>query len=185
MLKKILIGIVGLVVLLAVVGLLIPSSYRVERSIQINAPVETVFAQVVDVKNWENWSPWKEQDPTINTTYGDVTSGIGGHFSWTSENSGDGSLTITEVEENRKIKTDLDFGDQGTANGFWMFTQNDEGVKVTWGFSGDFGYNLMGRYIGLMMDSFAGPDLEKGLANLKKTAEAMPVPETEQITEKQ
>lgn len=56
---------------------------------------------------------------------------------------------------------------------------------MTWGFSGDFGYNLMGRYIGLMMDWFAGPDFEKGLAKLKTTAEAMPAQEMQQFTEKQ
>ena len=32
--------------------------------------------------------------------------------------------------------------------------------------------NLIGRYFGLMMEKWLGPDYEKGLENLKRVAEA-------------
>jgi hypothetical protein len=51
-----------------------------------------------------------------------------------------------------------------------------EGVKVTWTFQGDAGKNPIGRYMGLMIESFLGPQYERGLANIKKIAESLPVP---------
>jgi hypothetical protein len=42
---------------------------------------------------------------------------------------------------------------------------------VTWAFDTDFGYNLVGRYFGLMLPRSIGADYEKGLANLKDLAE--------------
>ena len=35
-----------------------PSEYRIVRSATIDAPPETVFAQVNDFHAWEAWSPW-------------------------------------------------------------------------------------------------------------------------------
>ena len=81
-------------------------------------------------------------------------------------------MEIVKSVENRSIRTALDFAEQGQAMAEWTFEPvSESSVKVTWAFSGDSGWNLMGRYFGLFMDSFIGPDFERGLANLKKLAE--------------
>ncbi len=183
MLKKILMGLVGLIVILVIIGLVLPSGYSMQRSIVINAPVDVIFGQVVELQNHSAWSPWEAADSTIVNTYGELTMGVGATASWTSENSGEGTMEITEVVENTSIATALDFKDEGTANGAWTFEETEEGVNVTWGFSGDSGYNLIGRYMALMMEKMVGPQFEAGLAALKEVSEAMPVEAPEEMTE--
>jgi hypothetical protein len=35
-----------------------PADFRVTRSASIDAPPEVVFAQVNDLRKWNDWSPW-------------------------------------------------------------------------------------------------------------------------------
>lgn len=54
-LKRILIGILAIIVLLVIVAFFLPSKAYVERSIVINAVPRIVFDQVNTLKNWEKW----------------------------------------------------------------------------------------------------------------------------------
>jgi hypothetical protein len=51
------------------------------------------------------------------------------------------------------------------------FLPGPDSTHVTWYADGDMGFNPINRYFGLFMDGFIGPDLAKGLANLKKKVE--------------
>ncbi len=169
--KGILIALLVLIVVLGVVGIFLPSEYRVERSVVIDAPMETVFSNVNTVSKHELWSPWKDEDPSMKFTFNDIPAGEGASYSWTSDNMGEGSLTIIESIQNKGIKTDLDFGEMGAANGYYTFSKVDGGVKVVQGFTGDAGYNIPERYVNMFMDSMVGPMFEKGLAKLKVLSE--------------
>jgi hypothetical protein len=170
-LKIALLSVVALAALLAIVGVFLPSKYGTERSILIKAPVEDVFMLVNDLEKMQLWSPWRANDDTMQVTYGDVKKGLGAVMSWTSVKSGNGSMVISESIPFESVVTDLDFMDMGTARARFTFQPTQEGVKATWGFEGDAGWNLMGRYMGLMMDHFVGKDYDQGLTALKKVAE--------------
>ena len=154
------------------VGFLLPSDYGAERSIVVAAPPEVVFDQVNDLRKNEAWSPWKAKDDTMAITYSDEPVGEGAWYSWTSKNSGSGKLVITRSVRGEALETSLDFAEQGKAQGYWKFEAVDGGTKVTWGLRGNSGMNVAGRYMGLMMDRFVGPDFEDGLARLKRECEA-------------
>src|SRR5690606_3612297 len=98
-LKWLLIVVGSLIVLLLLVALLLPSEFRVERSIVIEATPETVYEQVVDLNNWPNWSPWNAMEPTAEYTVSGAQRGVGAVSSWKGEVIGTGTLTIVEVEE--------------------------------------------------------------------------------------
>ncbi|MBI2602261.1 MAG: SRPBCC family protein [Deltaproteobacteria bacterium] len=171
-LRKILLLVIIVMALLIVGGFFLPSEYSMQRSTVINAPIDRVYNLVADLSRNETWSPWKAKDPTVEITLGEQTSGPGASYTWVSENSGKGRLTITELIPNYSIKTSLDFMDQGTqAEGLWQFEPSPEGIHVTWMMKGDVGRNIVGRYFGLVMDMMAGRDFEMGLANLKEIAE--------------
>ena len=162
----------GLIALFLIVGLILPSKYAASRSITINAAPSTVFPLVNSLKEQQKWSPWRETDPAMRINWTDTTTGEGAKYSWNGPVAGQGSMEIVKSVENRSIRTALDFAEQGQAMAEWTFEPvSESSVKVTWAFSGDSGWNLMGRYFGLFMDSFIGPDFERGLANLKKLAE--------------
>lgn len=154
---------------LLIIGMLLPDDYYLERSTVINAPSEMVFPHVNNLSKNEAWSPWS-QDETLKTTYGEIVEGLGATSSWTSENSGSGSMRISESTPYTSITTDLDFGEMGTAIAKWHFEAVQEGTKATWNISGK-APNLIGKFFVAMIESSLGPQYEKGLANLKALVE--------------
>lgn len=169
-LKNIVIVIVVLVAVLALVGLLLPGTSKIERSVVIQAPAEVAFDQVNDLKKNEAWSPWK--DPTMKITYGSVTEGKGAMSSWSSKDMGNGTMTIVESVPASKIDLDLDFGSMGVAKALWTFAPEGDGVKVTETMTSEAGMNPAKRWMGLLSDKMVGPYFEKGLAALKTVSES-------------
>lgn len=170
MLKKIVIGLVGLIVLFLVIGFLLPRDYAVERSTVIDAPPEAVKAHVADLRRWPAWDPWSSRDETMEHSYEGAESGEGAIQTWTSEDSGEGRLEIVEETE-QILAMELSFEGQGTAKTSWRFEPVDGGkTKVTWDMSGEMDPPI-GPWFGLAMDGMIGGDYEQGLANLKRLVE--------------
>jgi effector-binding domain-containing protein len=177
-LKKILIGIVGLLVLLVIVSFFLPSKVRVERSLVINAAPEVVFNQVNNLKNWEQWSAWDKIDTTMSKKYEGPEMGTNAKFSWDSKNKKvmKGSMTIKNSLPNDSISIELVFGEMTPSMAYFKFVKADNGTKVIWDMDSDLGMNPMHRIFGLFLDKLIGPDFEKGLANMKEIAEKLPPP---------
>lgn len=175
-LKRLLIGLLVVVVLLLAVGMLLPSTVHVERSTTIAAPPSTVFTLLNGFARMNDWSPWAEIDPNTTYEYSGPAQGVGAKMAWQSDhkNVGSGSQEITASQPYERIETHLDFGPQGTAEAFFDLSPEGDGTQVVWGFDTDFGLNPIGRYFGLMMEGMLGPDYEAGLANLKQLAESLP-----------
>lgn len=172
--KKLLIALVLLALVMLVVGFFLPSTTKVNRSVSINAPAAKVFSYINSFEQFNRWSPWYGIDPQATTTYSGPANGEGAKMTWVSENPqvGSGSQEITQSIPNSLVETRLDFGEQGGAEATFMIEQSGEVSNLTWGFESDWGYNIMGRYIGLMMDGMVGEKYEVGLAKLKLLAES-------------
>lgn len=170
-LKIIVLVIIAFSVLAFGIGALLPKGFRVERSIEIDAPPEVVFDEVSSLKKWGAWSPWVARDPSIENTYSGPDSGEGAKVTWTSERSGSGVQTITKSERPTRIETALDFGEMGQPTSDWTFEPSGDGTKVTWGLSGT-ATGPLGGYFAVMMDGMVGADYEDGLQRLKKVVES-------------
>ena len=175
-LKKLLLGLVILVVLLAGIGMLLPRQVHVERSATIEAPPATIFAVINGFKMFNQWSPWYDVDPSAQYTYEGPARGVGARMSWKGDpkKAGSGSQEIIESRPFEVVRSSLDFGDQGLATAQFALSGEGAGTRVTWGLDVDMGMSPVGRYFGLMMDKMVGTDYEKGLAGLKKLAEGLP-----------
>lgn len=169
--KKLIIALIVILVVLAGIGFMLPSAYKVERSVSVSAPAEVVFEQVNDLKKNEAWSPWMKNDPSLKVSYSGPEAGVGATSSWTSEHSGNGSQTIKESVPNQSITTYLDFGSMGNAQGIWTFAQEGEGTKVTQAMVGDAGKNPYKHLMNLAMDKMIGKYFEQGLSALKTVSE--------------
>ena len=172
LLKRGLLGLVGLLVLLAGIGLLLPAEFRVERSVQIAAPAERVYALVAAPREWKRWSVWNQRDPAMQVSYGGAESGAGARWSWQSASEGNGEMEFTAAEPNSQISYKLHFADVGmTSTGLLRIEPRANGVRVHWSNEGTMGANPLHRWFAQFMDRLVGPDFEAGLANLKRVAE--------------
>ncbi len=175
MIKKILIGLVAVVVLFAVIVALQPSDFRVTRSAPVAAPPSVVFAQVNDFHKWEAWSPWAKLDPAAKNSFEGPRAGTGATFRWSGNNEvGEGSMTVTESRPSELIRIKIDFLKPFEASNTAEFTFKPAGgqTQVTWSMYGT--NNFIGKAFCLFnnMDKMLGGEFEKGLAQMKVAAEA-------------
>lgn len=172
-LKRILLAVAAVVLLFFGIGLVLPSQFKVQRSIDIAAPAERVYALISAPAQWPRWTVWNQRDPAMKVDYSGPPAGQGASWSWQSTTEGNGKMEFTEAVPNQRIGYRLTFPDYGMQSaGQVRLEPAGAGVRVTWTNEGDMGGNPVNRWFGLMMDRMVGPDFEGGLANLKRLAEA-------------
>lgn len=178
MFKKILIAL-GLVVLLfVVVGLFLPKNFTVTRSVKVKSSKTEIHALCSDLKRWPEWTPWRDMDPTMKETPGNITAGVGASQSWQGESEG-GRLTMTKSDPNEGIAYDMVFihgQDESPAKSVMTYTQNGDAVDVDWRIEGAMDVPVIGGYLALLSDRMIGPAFETGLAKLRERAEAQRTP---------
>jgi len=174
MLKRAVLGVAGLILVLAIGGLFLPNSAHVERSLVIDAPASVLYAHYADLRRFNAWSPWAAQDAQAVYSYVGPMRGRGQVLRWDGPTVGSGSQTITLAEPYSRIEVALDFGQQGTATSNFTLEPDAGGTLVTWAFDTDFGFDLFGRYMGLLMDRWVGSDYETGLGNLAELVATLP-----------
>jgi uncharacterized protein YndB with AHSA1/START domain len=175
---KIVVGIVILGLSLTAAAFLLPGSYHVERSIEIQAPADKVFTQINDLKHWQSWTVWASQDPEMSYETSPVSAGVGAWQKWTGPKSGTGEMELTASEPPTRVSYTLYFPEfDSRSTGDVLIEPAAQGVKVTWTNGGPLGSNPLMRWMGLMFDRILGGDFESGLERLKRTSEAgVPIP---------
>jgi len=172
-LKKIVLVILILPILLLLASFLLPSKYRVERSVVIKATPEAIYPWLADLRKWPDWTVWNTTtDPTLAYAYSGPAEGAGAEMSWTAK-SGSGSLKLTSAEAQTGVKYDLNFdnGKHLSTGGVTMAPAGDGATRVTFSNEGGFGANPVMRYLGLMMNKFMGGEFDKNLEGLRKKVE--------------
>ncbi len=171
-LVRIIAGLVIVVAVLAAVSLALPSHFRVERSVDINAPAPRVYSLLAAPAEWKRWTVWNRRDPAMKIEYGGPNSGAGARWSWQSATEGNGAMEFTEAVPGERIGYRLAFPDFGmTSTGALTISPVGGGVRVRWTNEGEMGAGPVNRWFGLFMDRLVGKDFEAGLANLKQLAE--------------
>jgi hypothetical protein len=173
-LKRLAIGLVLLLAAAAVVVWMQPDDYRLTRSTAIAAPAAAVFAQVNDLRKWDDWSPWAKLDPNAKVTFSGPPAGVGASFQWDGNDKiGAGTMSITESKPNERVATRTDFIKpfEGSSRSDFVFSEQNGQTNVIWTMTGT--QNFIGKAICLVMnmEKTVGPDFEKGLAQLKQVAE--------------
>lgn len=166
--------IVAVVVVLAAYASTRPNSFRVQRSVTINAPAEKIFPQVNDLRAQQTWSPWEAKDPGMVRTYSGAQSGVGAKYEWKGNKQvGHGRMEVVESTPPTKLMMKLDFLEPFPANNMAEFILEPRGdsTVVTWAIYGPspFMSKLMGIFMNI--DTMIGKEFETGLANLKAQME--------------
>lgn len=179
-LKKLLLGLVALLVLGLVIGFFLPAHQTVSRSAVFNAKPAVVYAYLNGFRRFNEWSPWAERDPNTRYGFDGPPIGVGAMQTWESKdpNVGSGSQKIIEVQPNALVKQELRFSGWDTPSFVsFIIAPDPAGTKLTWSMEADLGKNPVNHWFGLAFDKMVGKDYEKGLANLKPKLEALPTDE--------
>jgi hypothetical protein len=174
---KVLFVLVVLVVGLAVYVATRPAEFRVVRTATVSAPAPAVFALVNDFHNWAAWSPWAKLDPAMKQSYEGAAAGTGAVYTWAGNREvGEGRMTMTESRPPDLIRIKLEFLKPFAATNTAEFAFRAEGDRTTVTWSMDGRKNFVTKAMGLVMsmDRMVGGQFEKGLAEMKRVAEAGP-----------
>ncbi len=169
-----------LVILVLIVAALLayvasrPDTFRVERSIRIEASAETIFPHINNLHQWEAWSPWEKVDPGVQRSYSGADSGPGAVYAWQGNNKvGQGRMEITATTPPQRVLMKIDFIKPFEGHNSIEFTLVPDGdaTRVTHAMYGpnQFLSKLMGLFFS--MDGMIGQKFEEGLASLKALAE--------------
>ena len=172
-LVRLVLGLVGLVAILAAVAVGLPAHVTVARTVVINAPESAVFPYVNNLHRFADWSPWKLRDPQLAITYGGPEEGKGALIQWTSQKPsiGTGNMQISDSNLNRSVELAANFNNlEGTSS--FEIAPSGSGSKITWSFGYDTGSSPLKRWKALMLDGFIGSEYRAGLDRLKETVEA-------------
>lgn len=167
-------GIVLLVLigLVLIVGAVMPKEVNLTRSVTIDAPQEAVYNTVANLRSWPEWNPWAQADSTMEWTFGATTEGAGAYYTWTSENSGDGRMDITDTSAPDSLSILVAFDGQGDATGDFVFRPAGNATETSWSFHSDFPFPFNAMLLFMDMEGLIGADYERGLQFLKEYVEA-------------
>lgn len=145
--------------------------YLVTKEIFIKAPVKTVFSKVVDLKEWENWSPWIKMDPGMKNSYSKTTDEVGASQEWVGEVTGTGKQEITKIDGHKTIEFRTEFFSPFKSISFPRFElhDQDQGTLVKWHMEAVLPWFML-PLVG-MMKMFIGRDFQRGLKMLKEYVE--------------
>lgn len=178
MLKRIAIGVVGVLglIVVVIVGLAAtkPATLQVERSATIAAPPSAIYPNIEDFHRWAAWSPWEKLDPQMRKSYTGPERGTGAGYAWSGNSDvGQGRMSITEARPNEQVTIDLEFIEPFAATNetVYILKPTAAGTEVTWSMNGpnSFAGKVMSIFVD--MDEMIGRDFEEGLANLKRISE--------------
>lgn len=172
-------AVVGVILVLGVAGVLIyaatlPTKYRVSRSIAINAPPETIFPLINNIKRFNEWNPFAKQDPSMAITYSGPETGPGAAYAWDSRGrGGKGRLAITDAAEPSSVNMQLDMEKpmEGHPKVVFVLQPKEGATEVSWTMAGP--YPFLNRIFGAIfnMDKMIGGIFAAGLRDLKALAE--------------
>ena len=158
-------------------SLLLPGQAHVERDIEIDRPVHTVYTVLNGYQHFSAWSPWAGLDPQMEVTRSGPSHGQGARYQWSSKMAsvGSGSQEIILSQADERIDMALEFsGMDARQTASFEFEPTSAGTRLTWSLDVDFGDSLFGRWFGLLLDRMVGRDYEQGLSRLKALLESMP-----------
>lgn len=174
MIKTILIVLAVILAVVLIYATTKPDSFRVQRTIVIKAPPETIFPLIDDLHSMQTWSAWEKVDPGMKRTYSGAASGPGAVYEWEgNQEIGQGRMEILESAPPAKITIRMDFIKPFPAQNTLEFILQTEGgsTRVTQAIFGPSPYISKLMSLVFSMDKMIGGKFEDSLAALKSRVE--------------
>lgn len=172
-LKYLGIGLLALIVLICIVAIFAPKTFEYSKSIDVNAPIDSVWKNTSTLAAMDKWSPWNDHDPAMKKQWSGVGGTVGAKQSWEGEVVGSGSQTISKVVKPILLETNLDFLKPHESHGkaYVSLESHANVTRVTWGMTGKMPYPMNILILFMDMEKQMGADWDRGLGRLKKMSE--------------
>ena len=151
-----------------------PTSMRIERSLEMNAPASAIFPLINDFHQWAVWSPWEKMDPNLKRTFSGPDAGVGATYQWAGNKKvGEGRMTIMESRPPEWLNVKLEFLKPWKATNQSMFRLEpaEAGTKVVWAMEGERNFMMKAMGVFMNMEKMIGKDFDAGLAAMKAAVE--------------
>lgn len=147
--------------------------WTAKRTVFIGERPEAIYPYLNNIEKWQEWTVWtKKEDPAMSFDYTQKLTGAGAKASWKSKKMGNGSIKFLSIERGKSVTYEMFFGTVANAiTGTITVERSGLGSVVVWIQQGNFGKNIFERYMGIIMDTVVGADMEKGLWNLRSKVE--------------
>ena len=166
------------ILVLAIVGVLAyaylkSDDFAVARTARISAMPEHIFPLINDLKAFNTWNPFVQNDPNNKGVYSGAAAGKGAAYDFAGGKSGAGRFEVTGTNPPHTLVMSLNMFKPFAGSNIVEFTLAPSGrtTDVTWAMRGKstFMPRLMGVFMN--MDAMVGNQFANGLANLKALAE--------------
>jgi hypothetical protein len=173
MLKKFLLGAVAVFVLLALIGLVLPAQWKVERSVSIAAKPAAVYQRIANLETWPQWTVWnRREDPEVRFQF-DGGVGAGSTWRWDGPKLGRGTLAIQSGNPHTGIAYEVVMDGMNPVRGRISLAASGDATDVVWRDEGELGASPIDRWFAfLMLPSVLGSAIDQNLANLKREVES-------------
>jgi len=144
----------------------------IERSIEVTAPIQNVYAIIADLNQWRPWNPWLITEPETRV---DVSPN-GKSYQWQGQITGSGQMQIVSEREPHSVRLELTFVKpfKSKAQVHFELEPSADGCLVNWGMRGSLPFFLF--FLTKTMTKVLGMDYDRGLLMLKDFVEAGSVP---------
>lgn len=177
------VALVIVAVLAVVVGIAMPGSGHVERSLVIGKDMRQVYDVLDNFRRFPDYSELTGSDPTIKYDFSGKAYGPGAELSWTGapKKAGSGKLTIASATpdfntidsqvKSAQIIWNLDGDWRGNDKHFTIDLERsgrtNKLTKVTWAYDVDYGWNLLNRYSNLYIHGEPDAFIQYNLTGLQ------------------
>ncbi|WP_018630564.1 SRPBCC family protein [Niabella aurantiaca] len=178
--RGVLLFLIFVVISLFVLSFLAPDKQQVVKSIVINAPVKKVYAQMILLQNFNNWSVWNQSDSSIRYTTNQLPDGqVGTTVMWEGSAllAGKGKIALTGLIPEKQITHHISLLEPQKLEADSRFDLRDQNgaTTVTWTFTipSEKPWNVFNMFFNLEKEK--GSDFERGLQALKLIIEKAPI----------
>lgn len=139
----------------------------VERSVVIDAPIESIFEHVRNFRHWPDWSPWLIIEKEAQVDF----ASDGNSYCWKGDVVGSGEIRLLEEIENKRLRLELSIFKpwKSKSDVRFEFLGKGESTEVRWKMKGSLPFFLF--FMRRMMEALIGMDYERGLGMLKDFSE--------------
>ena len=162
--------ILGIFLIIFLLSLLLPSTVTISKSVDINAPQQSIKRQITDFGQWKNWYPaFRNESFSINknqTPPGFLSSitlrdSLG---KWLTILVRDTSKQTINVNLHSPSALDIDYE-------FVLIHKLSNQTQLTWNVIIHLGWLPWNKFEGIVLDKFSGEQYENALDNIKSAAE--------------